>query len=220
MNAPLHPGTGMSKHRLDALTDGIFAVAMTLLVIELKIPEAMHPADNAALLSILGHLAPKFIAWVISFLVLAFFWWGHHRAFHYVRGVDGKLVLLNLVLLAGVSFMPFASALTGEHSRMFASQAVYSATMFVTSVAALLLWRHLYLHPELCHPAMSKGAWESARMRTLMLVAISIVSVVIAWFIPGAGNMAFMLMMVARPLARRIEARNAPAGDADLAQSG
>ncbi len=212
--------TGMSKHRLDALTDGIFAVAMTLLVIELKIPESAHPADNAALLAILGHLAPKIVAWVISFMVLAFFWWGHHRAFHYARAVDGKLVFLNLVLLAGVSFMPFASALSGEHGRMFASQVVYSGTMLVISVAALLLWRHLYLHPLLCHPVMSEGAWQAARMRTLMLIAISIVAVVIAWFVPSAGNMAFMLMMLSRPLGKRIAARYASSGDADIAQSG
>src|SRR4051812_22856647 len=100
----------MKKHRLDALTDGIFAVAMTLLVIDLKLPEAAGFQDSAALVHAFGELAPKLISWVISFMVLAFFWWGHSRAFHYVHLVDGKLVLINLCLLAAVSFMPFASS--------------------------------------------------------------------------------------------------------------
>lgn len=69
----------VTKHRLEALTDGIFAVAMTLLVIELKIPEMAHPRTEAQFLGALGHLIPKFIAWLISFFVLAIFWVSHHR---------------------------------------------------------------------------------------------------------------------------------------------
>ena len=89
--------TGLSKHRLEALTDGIFAVAMTLLVIELKIPErsAIHvPADLA---TGVARQIPMFVAWMISFFVLAIFWFSHHRLFHYVRLVDAKLVWLTIV---------------------------------------------------------------------------------------------------------------------------
>ena len=75
------------------------------------------------------------------------------------------------------------------------------------SVASLLVWRYLYRHPELCATVMSEGVYRSARFRTLMLSAVSILAVIIALILPGAGNMAFMIMMLARPLAERIEAR-------------
>ena len=75
------PGRGLSAHRIEALTDGIYAVAMTLLVIELKLPDhqAVHGAE--ALAQALADLLPKVLAWFISFSVLAIFWFGHHRTF-------------------------------------------------------------------------------------------------------------------------------------------
>ena len=86
----------LNKHRLEALADGIFAVAMTLLVIELKIPETAHITTQEQLIAALAHLIPKFIAWLISFFVLAIFWASHHRLFHYVRVVDGKLTWMKI----------------------------------------------------------------------------------------------------------------------------
>ncbi len=216
MSDSVHTTTGMSKHRVDALTDGIFAVAMTLLVIELKIPEAATIRDNAGLVQAYVHLIPKFIAWLISFFVLALFWYGHHRAFHFVHRVDGKLVALNTLLLGWASFMPFASAVTGDYTGLAAGQVVYSGTMFMVAVSALLIWRYIYRHPELCQPAMGTGTYRAARFRTQMLMAISVIAVVITLYLPGAGNVAFMLMMVVGPVSRRIEAKYAPAPDPTL----
>lgn len=204
-----HYTHGMSKHRIDALTDGIFAVAMTLLVIELKIPEALHVASNAGLISALVHLIPKFVGWVISFLVLALFWYGHHRAFHFVRRVNGPLVALNILFLGFVSFMPFASGIAGEYTGALAAQVVYSITMILLSISSITIWRYLHRHPELCEPVMSEGVYQASRFRTFMLMLISLVAIVIALFLPGFGNAAFMLMFVVGPIARRIEAKYA-----------
>ncbi len=83
-------GAGWSKNRIEALTDGIYAVAMTLLVIDLKVPDR-HVATTATVLhAALLDLAPKASAWVISFFILATFWIGHHRLFHHVRVVDRR----------------------------------------------------------------------------------------------------------------------------------
>ncbi|MBC7623157.1 MAG: DUF1211 domain-containing protein [Aeromicrobium sp.] len=203
-----YPFHAMSKHRIDALADGIFAVAMTLLVIELKIPESAHIKDNAGLLSAFGHLFPKFVSWVISFFVLALFWFGHHRVFHYVKHVDGRLIALNLLFLAFVSLMPFASALSGEYVMLMASQVFYSANMIMVALFALLISRYVHLHPALCNQPMSTGVYRAARFRTGMLMVISILAMVIGYYVPAAGNSAFMLMMVVGPIARRIEAKD------------
>ena len=194
----------MKKHRLDSLTDGIFAVAMTLLVIDLKLPEAVPFQNSEALAQAIADLVPRLISWVISFMVLAFFWWGHSRALHYVRTVDGRLALINLLFLAAVSFTPFASAVSGTHPNLFAAQFVYSLTMALNALAAMALWRYIHRHPELCETAMPVEVYRGARLRTGMLVAISVVACVIAWFLPTAGNVAFMMMAFVRPLARRL----------------
>ncbi|MRD48261.1 TMEM175 family protein [Caenimonas koreensis] len=200
----------MHKHRLDALTDGIFAVAMTLLVIDLKLPETAAHMTTEAILQGLADLLPKLISWVISFLVLALFWWGHSRAFHYVRQIDGKLVLINLLFLGAASFMPFASSLSGGHGSHFPAQVVYSATMALNALAALALWRYVFRHPELCEPAMPLDAYRAAKLRIGLLIFISILACVIAWWIPAAGNTAFMLMMLTRPLSRLLLGKQAP----------
>ena len=197
------PHTGLSKHRLEGLTDGIFAVAMTLLVIELKVPEhdAVHgPADLAQ--GVL-RLAPTFAAWIISFFVLAIFWFSHHRLFHYVRVVDGRLLWLNILYLGFVSLMPFSSALAGSHSRMLFSQSFYSANMMMLALLGLLKYRYVFRHPELWATPMTVGFYRGARFRTLGLIVVALVAVGIAMVAPGAGNMAFCLMLPITLLSRR-----------------
>ncbi len=198
----------MGKHRIDALADGIFAVAMTLLVIELKIPESAHVESDAGLINALGHLIPKFIGWVVSFFVLALFWFGHHRSMHFVKHADGKLVALNLCFLGFVTMMPFASALSGEYIGLFSAQVFYSINMILVAIFAMLIARYVHRTPALCHPAMGKGVYFASRFRTGMLIVVSVAAIVIGYYLPKAGNSAFMLMFIVGPLARKIEAKH------------
>ena len=197
----------MTKHRLDALTDGIFAVAMTLLVIELKVPESEHPTNSGELVQALAHLIPRFIGWIISFGVLSLFWWGQTRAFHYVKHVDGGLITRNLLLLAFASLLPFASALSGAFPFLLGAQIVYSTVMLLLSISALLVWRYLWRHPELCDPPLPTGAYLESRFRMGALIVISLSAIAIAAVLPSAGNIAFMLMWPAGRVGRRIHAR-------------
>ena len=201
---------GLSIHRSEALTDGIYAVAMTLLVIELKLPEhnLIHGAD--ALAQALADLLPKVLAWVISFFVLAFFWFGHHRVFSYVRRADGKLVVLNIGQLALVSLMPFSCALIGEHGRELLSQVIYSSNMAGLAVMALLTARYIHRHPESALMAMPAVVYRGTRVRLLGLVLVSLVAVGLNYLVPSLGNMAFMLMAVIMPLSRRAERASGP----------
>ena len=197
--------TGLSKHRLEGLTDGIFAVAMTLLVIELKVPEhdaVQAPADLAY--GVL-RLAPTFAAWIISFFVLAIFWFSHHRLFHFVRVVDGGLLWLNILYLGLVSLMPFSSALAGTYPGMLFSQSFYSANMMLLALLGLLKHRHVFRHPELWATPMTVGFYRGARFRTSGLMVVALVAVAIARVAPGAGNMAFLLMLPISILSRRVE---------------
>ncbi len=205
------PEQGLSVHRSEALTDGIYAVAMTLLVIELKLPDhaLIHSAQevNAALLGLL----PKVVAWCISFFVLAIFWFGHHRTFSHVRRADGRLIALNIGQLAFVSLMPFSCALVGEHGREFASQLVYSLNMSGLAVMALLTSRHIRRHPERALMAMPEPSYRGVQIRLYGLILISAVAVGINHVVPTAGNVAFVLMAAIMPLSRRAERASGPA---------
>ena len=207
---------GFSPHRIEALTDGIYAVAMTLLVIELKLPDhaAIHTAEQLA--NGLVHLLPRFLAWAMSFFVLAFFWIGHHRSYGHLRRTDAKLVWLNIGQLAFVSLMPFSCDLVGEHGQVLISQAIYSINMALLAIFGLLISRHIFANPDLSAAPMSLGMYLGARIRLWGLIVISMVAFVIAIFVPspGAGDAAFALMAVISPLSRRIERRAAQQGAA------
>ncbi len=197
--------TGLSKHRLEALTDGIFAVAMTLLVIELKLPGSATAHDPSALAAGLVRLIPTFMAWTISFFVLAIFWFSHHRLFHYVRVVDGGLLWLNIFYLGFVSLMPFSSALAGEYAPMLISQWFYSSNMILLALLGLLKHRYVFRHPELWDTKVTIGFYRAARLRTVGLMVVALAAIAIASIVPGAGNVAFTLMIPISILGRRVE---------------
>ena len=196
----------LSKHRIEALVDGIFAVAMTLLVIDLRVPEHARLASEAALQGALVSLIPNLLSWLISFFVLAIFWIVHHRLYSYVRQADQTLLWLTIVALAGASLLPFASSVNSR----FASptgQAIYSGVMVLMSVALLLVARHIYRHPALCSHALTLGAYRATQVRSIGVMLIATAAFAISFVQPGTANIAFLLMMFLRPLGARVERR-------------
>ena len=202
-----HDPNFLPVQRSEALSDGIYAVAMTLLVIELKLPDAsaIHTAGDLSVAMVA--LLPKAIAWVISFFVLGIFWTAHHRVFGYVRHCDATLVQLNLFQLATVSLMPFSSALSGEEGDLLLSQIVFSSNMALLAISGQLIARRIYRHPELCLTPFSRARYRGASLRIAAVVAVSAMAVLIAALWPGAGlaNMAFMLMAAISPATRALE---------------
>ena len=199
------PQPAFSKERVEALADGIFAVAMTLLVIELKLPERSTVLSQWDLIVSVAKLRPQFIAWTISFFVLAIFWFTHHRQFQYVRIVDVKLLWLNILYLSFVSLMPFSSALAGEYSRMLFSQIIYSGNITMLAIGGMLTNRYVFRHPALWGVPVTPGFYRASFVRSAGLIVVAVVAVGIAMAIPGAGNVAFMLMIPISIFSRRVE---------------
>jgi uncharacterized membrane protein len=127
--------------RLVTLTDGVFAIVMTILVLDLEIPGA---SDSQPVADSIRELGPTFSAFVISFLLVSMYWVGHRGAFAQVRYVDYRLVWLNLLFLLPVSMIPFAASTLGSHPRDATALQLYGAVLVaVTLMRSLLNW---YLH--------------------------------------------------------------------------
>jgi uncharacterized membrane protein len=154
-------------------------------------------------------LIPKFQSWVISFFVLAIFWYTHHRQFHYVRVVDGAFLWLNILYLSFVSLMPFSSALAGQYSGILFSQIVYSTNMTLLAIGGLLNSRYVFRHPEIWSEPFTLGHYRGSLFRTGGLIVVAIAAIGIAMVIPSAGNVAFMLMIPISRISRREERRAA-----------
>ena len=196
----------LSKHRIEALVDGIFAVAMTLLVIELRLPEHLHHATQAQLAETLGELAPTFFSWLVSFIVLAIFWMGNHRLYSHVRHVDTRLLVYTMVSLAGASLLPFASAVNSGFPSQLA-QLVYSSVMILIAAGALLIATHIHRNPQLCTHPMDRPAWRAVCVRIVGLMAVAALAVPLAVLFPGSANFAFLLLFAVNPLSRALARR-------------
>jgi uncharacterized membrane protein len=129
--------------RIEAFSDGVFAIAITLLVIEIGVPHVENEPEGTTLFGSLVGQWPPYLGYVISFLVIGTVWANHHNRFTYIVRSDHVLLFLNTVFLMCVAFIPFPTALLAEYVQIeerTTAIAVYAGTLAVTAVFFTLLW--------------------------------------------------------------------------------
>src|ERR1700759_3692755 len=130
-----------SKVRLEAFSDAVFAIVLTLLVLELKIPEIENPADTHAVWVAVVKVMPAFYSWVISFFFAAIMWLHHHQIMHMATQSDYGVIWINNLLLFFICMLPFPTALMGHyHQPIFI--AIWGLTVSLTST--MLSWLYYY----------------------------------------------------------------------------
>jgi uncharacterized membrane protein len=112
---PPEIGDGISKARIEALTDGVFAIVMTLLVLGIVVPHLSHLEASTELPKRLLDLRPVFLSYASSFIVLGFFWIGHDSQFHHIKRVNRTLLWITIFYLMFIALIPFSTALLGEY---------------------------------------------------------------------------------------------------------
>jgi len=130
--------------RLEAFSDGVFAIAITLLVLEIHVPSIAESVAAGGLGHALAERWPSFVGFAISFLTIGIMWANHHAIFQYVRRADRRFLMINVVFLMGVSFVPYPTAVLAEHlpdagSRLPATL-FYAATFVVMAILFNAVW--------------------------------------------------------------------------------
>jgi uncharacterized membrane protein len=158
----------MPTSRLEAFSDGVFAIAITLLIIEVRPPDSAPGELAGDLVSIW----PSYAAYVVSFAVIGIIWVNHHQIFAGIIAVDRPLLFLNLLLLLTVAFLPFPTALLGEYIRegdnAHIAAAVYSVNMTVIGLAFIAMWSYLARVPSLLAPEMGADGVRRARRAAMI----------------------------------------------------
>jgi uncharacterized membrane protein len=166
MTEPEAPVT--SSRRLEAFSDGVFAIAITLLVLDLAVPPR-EGSPEGHLARGLGHQWPSYFAYLVSFLVIGIIWVNHHTVFEKVRLIDRPVMFVNLTLLLIVSAIPFPTHLLAEYltagSDSHVAAAVYSATMLLMGIAFALLWLTITRDARLLHEHVDRAASRAAIRR-------------------------------------------------------
>jgi uncharacterized membrane protein len=127
--------------RIILFSDAVFAIAITLLIIEIKAPHAEDFLDSTLLQALLN-MIPKFIGFIISFLLIGQYWVTHHRLFGYIENYDHKLLWINIFFLLTIVTMPFSSALYSENVTVNLAFFIYCANVIASGVFNLYLWRY------------------------------------------------------------------------------
>jgi uncharacterized membrane protein len=184
-----------SKGRMEALTDGIFAIAMTLLVLELKVPDLPKSASSSELLHKIGEEGAVFFSFLISFLYCGLLWRMHHMAMHFVRHLQTALVWLNLLFLMSISTMPFSCALLGHFLRNRTAQEIYFANMFVAAALLAAQWL-LASKKKLINEDDPRASSLMGQQLMFFPVALG-AAMVAAYFNPLSGSYAFIFTLLA-----------------------
>ena len=165
----------MGKDRLAAFSDGVIAILITIMVLELRVP---HGADWAALVG----LVPSLLTYVMSFVYLAIYWNNHHHLLHTVAGVDGLILWANSHLLFWLSLIPAATAWMGENLSAPVPTAVYGGVLLMPAIAYYLLQKAiLYRQGALSVLAKALGSDVKGKMSPILYVAGIVLAFVSPW---------------------------------------
>ncbi len=167
----LAPGEMPSPRRIEAFSDGVFSIIITLLVLDLHVPRltALHGAPLAA---VLLDQWPVYVAFMLSFLQVGVIWANHHSMFHYIHRTDHGLLVYNLLLLLCVAVLPFTTAILSEYirgddaQRRIAAQ-IYSGALVAVGVAFNVVWQHA-LNARLVHPHSDRHRLYALRRHWLL----------------------------------------------------
>jgi uncharacterized membrane protein len=193
--------------RVAFFADAVFAIAMTLLIVSIEVPDLGRDADESrALLDALGDLVPELFGFFLAFLLLARYWLSHHAFFASLRGVDRGLIALNLCYLAFVAFLPFPTALIGRYEQNPISFVVFALALAAISGLEALCLRHAHKAGLFARP-LDEATYRYALGQSLVPVAAFVVSIPVAFLDPTVALLSW-LMLIPLGIALR---RHAPA---------
>lgn len=174
----------MSTGRLEAFSDGVFAIVITLLVLELKVPDVAAQAVDEALPQALAHLWPKLLSYAISFVVVGVYWVAHHYEFHIIARVNRALLWLNVAFLMAVSFIAFSAALLGEYPQSHTALAIYGANLIVVNLVLASLWHYATRIAALTGVPISSPLHRTVQRKNLLPVVVYSVAIALAFVRP------------------------------------
>lgn len=172
----------LGKNRIEALSDGIFAIAMTLLVLELHVPQLPTNAPNVVVLPALLHLWPKFATYGLAFLSLGVFWVSHHHMYHAIRRSDPVLLWLNILFFMFVSFLPFSVSVLNAFKMTQVAPLFFGANLALIGWTLFFQWVYGSRQRDMLVPAVGRAHRDAIRARLLAIpIVLTFTMLVCFW---------------------------------------
>lgn len=184
----------LTTKRIETLTDGVFAIAMTLLVLNLHVPVVKEVLAPQALPQALLNLSPHFFAYTLSFVLLAVFWIVHHRQFHQIKRADERLLWINVVILMFVALIPFSTSLMGEYENAQIAAVFFEVNMMFAGLALYVNWWYATAGHRLVDEDLDARRIARAGMRNLLVPGVSVIAIGVSFVTPSYSTMAYLLI--------------------------
>ena len=177
--------------RIEAFSDGVFAIVVTLLVLELKVPQLHDHASASELGEQLLELLPKFLSWLISFIIVCKFWLNHHHILGLAHHANYGMVWLNAIFLMFQSFVPFPTAMMGEYPSNPLAVSMFGVVMAFNTLLFIVL--HAYILRNFIKPELADQQDPRIILKSFVGVVSYSIGVAAAWF---SVHVAFLLYML------------------------
>lgn len=183
----------MGMERLVFFSDAVFAIAITLLALEIRLPVDITHASNSELLQSLFSIWPKYLGYMISFLSIGNFWVIHHRQYRYIERYDTRLMFINLLVLMSVAFIPFTTAVISENGNRTAT-ILYALSASVVGLLSTLLWVYASTKRRLVPPDMEPAVVHRGVARNLIAPAVFFFSIGLSYVDPDLAKFSWVLI--------------------------
>jgi uncharacterized membrane protein len=190
--------TFFAIHRIETLTDGVFAIAMTLLVLNLGIPMIAQSSVQSELPRKILEQWPKFVSYMMSFVILGVIWNSHHRIFHYIKRSNAALIWINIIFLMFIALIPFSTALGGDYllTKSQVPFVVYGVNLFPAFILRYALWAYATNKYRLIESDIGPALIKRLKIMPLIAALILLVSIGVSFLNFWAGYAGLILMLV------------------------
>lgn len=187
----------MNHTRLDQLSDGIFAIVMTILVFEIKVPNVWGPVDNMGLWLQIKQLMPLLISYVLSFFLLFTYWRAHHFFVSiYAKNVDSMLTNINALFFMLISLVPFSASILGQFNKNELSTIIFGIHIILIGLTLYWMRRYVLYSEHIKNPEISKREIRGSTIRTLMPVVFAFIAILLCFWSIKASLILFTLAVI------------------------
>jgi uncharacterized membrane protein len=185
----------IGKNRIEALSDGIFAIVMTLLVLELHAPNLPSTAPNVAVATALIALWPKFVSYLVAFVSLGVFWVGHHIMYHAIRRADRTLLWLNIAFFMLVSLLPFSTSVLNAFPGTLIAPFLFGANLALVGWLLFFQWVYVNSQPGMLAPFVTNEYRSLVQFRMLAVPIATTLTAVVCFWSAGISVAIYLLLL-------------------------
>jgi uncharacterized membrane protein len=186
----------ISKNRLEAMVDGIFAIAMTILVLGINPPRPAVSQAQGMLPGLIFGLIPQFFIFVAAFLIIASFWLSHHRQFHFVRTVDPRLLWINILLLISIVFIPFSTDVAGDYPEVQIAVLLFHINIIIVGIIFVYQIFYISKSGHLCDPEADKNFLQLHLLQSPLIPGVAFAAAIVSFVVPPVSLLVYLIIPI------------------------